>query len=131
MFQGATVSWCSKKQQIVALSYCESEYVTGAVTACQAMWLNSLLEELKQIVEKPIKLWIDNKSAISLSMNPVSQGRSKHIETKFHFLREQVEKGIIEVCYCSTLEQFTDILTKAVKTEQFIKLRNKLGVLMF
>jgi len=60
------------------------------------------MKELKSEVKKPLKLKIDNRSAINLAKNPIAHGRSKHIETKFHFIREQVAKGMIEVEYCPT-----------------------------
>lgn len=80
-FQGAPISWISKKQPVVALSSCEAEYIAGCYAACQAVWIDSLLNELGVNIQRPIKLMIDNKSAINLAKNPVSHGRSKHIET--------------------------------------------------
>jgi len=82
----APISWCSKKKNVVALSLCEVEYIAAEAT-CQCSWLETLLEELKLEQKKPVQLFVDNKYAISLSKNPVFHGRSKHIETKFHFLR--------------------------------------------
>ena len=82
---------------MVALSSCEAEYIAGSYAACQAIWLDSLLDELKFEAKKPIKLLIDNKSTINLAKNLVSHGRSKHIETIFHFLREQVNNGKLEM----------------------------------
>ena len=72
-------------------------------------------------VSRPIALFIDNKSAISLARNPVLHGRSKHIEAKFHFLREQVNKGSTEL-------QLADIFTKPLKVDKFIKLRSLIGM---
>ncbi|XP_058758193.1 secreted RxLR effector protein 161-like [Vicia villosa] len=92
-FLGGHISWSSKKQAVVALSTCEVEYIAGAVSVCQAVWLLNLLEDLKIEVKKPLKLMIDNKSAIKLARNPVLHIRSKHIETKYHFLRRQVQNG--------------------------------------
>ena len=62
----------------MALSTCEAEYIAGAVAACQVVWLLNLLHDLKVKVEEPLKLMIDNKSAIDLAKNPVLHGRSKH-----------------------------------------------------
>ena len=92
LFGGAPISWCSKKQDVVALSTCEAEYIAACSAACQACWLSSLLEELGVVTTDAVKLLVDSKSAIDLAKNPVSHGRSKHIETKFHFLRDQVTK---------------------------------------
>ena len=115
----------------MALSTCEAEYIAGVVAACQAVWFLNLLHDLKVEVEKPLKLMIDNKSAIDLAKNPVLHGRSKHIETKYHFLRNQVQKGVLEVLHCSTQKQLADVLTKAIKTNQFLHLRDEIGVVSF
>lgn len=91
-FLNAPISWCSKKQPVVALSSCEAEYIAASYAACQALWLDSLIKEVQVEVMRPIQLHVDNKSAINLAKNPISHGRSKHIETKFHFLRDQVNR---------------------------------------
>ena len=74
---------------------------------------------------------IDNKSAISLAKNPMLYGISKHINTKFHFLRNQVQNEVLEVVQYSTQKQLADVLTKAVKTEHFIHLRDEISVVDF
>jgi len=98
------VTWQSQKQKSVALSTCEAEYVAGAAGACQAMWLIQLLGDItgKQ-VQQPI-LKMDNQSAITLSKNPILHDRSKHIDIKFHFIRDYVDSGRICVDYASTQE---------------------------
>lgn len=127
-FMNAPISWCAKKQPVVALSTCESEYIAGCMAACQAIWLENILKEMEIEVSRPIELLIDNKSAISLARNPVLHGRSKHIEAKFHFLREQVNKGALQIVHCSTELQLADIFTKALKVDRFIKLRSLIGM---
>lgn len=127
-FMNAPISWCAKKQPVVALSTCESEYIAGCMAACQAIWLENILKEMEIEVSRPIELLIDNKSAISLARNPVLHGRSKHIEAKFHFLREQVNKGALQIVHCSTELQLADIFTKALKFDRFIKLRSLIGM---
>ena len=91
-FLGGVISWCSKKQPVVALSTYEAEYIVGALTACQVVWILNLLQDLKIEVNKLLKLMIDNKFAINLAKNSVLHGRSKYIETKYHFLRNQVQR---------------------------------------
>jgi hypothetical protein len=113
---------------VTALSSCEAEYIAGTFAACQALWLDSVMKELKCEPSKPLVLRIDNKSAISLAKNPISHGRSKHIETKYHFIREQVSNGVIEVQYCPTELQLADGFTKALKLERFEFLRKQLGI---
>ncbi|XP_057452665.1 secreted RxLR effector protein 161-like [Lotus japonicus] len=124
----APVSWCSKKQPVVALSTCEAEYISACFAACQAVWLSSLLEELKAGFGSKIEFLVDNKSAIDLAKNLVSHGRSKHIETKFHYLRQQVDSGKIKIEYCPTDSQLADILTKGLKIEKFKEMRRLIGV---
>ncbi|KAI5394653.1 hypothetical protein KIW84_061331 [Lathyrus oleraceus] len=104
---------------------------SGVVVACQVVWLLNLLRDLKIKVNKPLKLMIDNKSAINLAKNPVLHRRNKHIETKYHFLRSQVHNGVLEVMHNSTQKQLTDVQTKAIKTDQFFHLRDEIGVISF
>ena len=73
-------------------------------------------------------MYVDNKSTISLAMNPVAHGRSKHIEIIFHFLREKMSKKQLDLRYCSTEMQLADIFTKGLKVNSFVVLRDKLGV---
>ncbi|GAU46952.1 hypothetical protein TSUD_281870 [Trifolium subterraneum] len=155
-FQNAPVSWCSKKQSVIALSSCEAEYVAGSLAACQAIedvhtlqtvFLSLASEDffrgsdassiiraltLQTIIGNiTVMLKIDNKSTINLAKNPVIHGKSKHIETRFHFLRDQVNKGKLSLEYCSTDDQQADILTKVVKRDQFLKLRREMGIVSF
>lgn len=122
------ISWSSKKESVVALSSCEAEYIAASMGACQAIWLDNLMQELMIKKESVVELFVDNKSAISLAKHPVAHGRSKHIETRYHFLRDQVTKGRLKLSYCRTDMQVADIFTKAVKRETFKKLRNILNV---
>ncbi|XP_014506329.1 uncharacterized protein LOC106766084 [Vigna radiata var. radiata] len=130
-YMGSAFSWCSRKQSIVPLSSYEAEYIASAETARQSTWLDTMLEESLVECCKPIQLWVDNRSAINLAKNPVSHGRSKHIETRFHYLREQVNKGRLEMMYCSTVDQTANIFTKALRQTRFEELRDKLGVKRF
>lgn len=122
------ITWQSQKQKAVALSTCEAEYMAGAAGACQAMWLIQLLGDITgKKVQQPI-LKMDNQSAIALSKNPVLHDRSKHIDLKFHFIRECVDSGKICVDYASTQEQLADILTKSLGRARFCELRDMIGV---
>lgn len=130
MFFGSSTafSWSCKKQSIVALSSCEAEYVAAASTVCEAIWLKNMLIALKQPHEDSIKIYVDNKSAIKLAKNPVQHGRSKHIDTRFHFIREHVKHQTVKLIYCHTLEQVADIFTKPLPFKSFNKMREMLGV---
>jgi hypothetical protein len=92
------------------------------------MWLDAVMKEFKCEVVKPLTLMIDNKSAISLTKYPISHGRSKHIDTRFHFIREQMVNGMIQVQYCPTEVQLANGFTKAVKLDRFEFLRKQPGV---
>ncbi|CAO2836221.1 unnamed protein product [Amaranthus hypochondriacus] len=123
-YLGSTAfTWSSKKQSVVALSSCEAEYIAASSAVCEAIWLRNLLQELGHVQEKPTTIHVDNVSAIKLAKNPVQHGRSKHIDTRFHFLRDQVKEGPISLKYCNTAEQVADIFTKPLPYEAFKKIK--------
>nr|GFB41954.1 ribonuclease H-like domain, reverse transcriptase, RNA-dependent DNA polymerase [Tanacetum cinerariifolium] len=96
-FGESPITWCTQKQPTVALSSCESEFMAATGAACQALWLKRLLSELTGWEEERITLKVDNISVIALVRNPVFHGRSKHIDIRYHFIRECVENGHINV----------------------------------
>ncbi|WVZ17444.1 hypothetical protein V8G54_010426 [Vigna mungo] len=122
------VSWSSKKQTIVALSSCEAEYVAGCSAVCQGIWLCEILNHLRLKGEQSFELKMDNTSAISLAKNPINHGRSKHIDVKFHFLREMVNQRKVVLRHCKTEHQLADLFTKALNQTRFDSLRSKVGV---
>ncbi|CAJ2672171.1 unnamed protein product [Trifolium pratense] len=128
MMGSAAVSWASKKQKIVTLSTTEAEFIAAATSACQAIWLRRLLEELHFYQDGPTVIHCDNSSTIKLSKNPVLHGRSKHIDVRYHFLRDLVTDRTIDLVYCRSEDQVADIMTKSLKREAFAKLRGLLGV---
>lgn len=128
MLGSGAVSWSSKKQQVVTLSTTEAEFIAAASCACQAIWLKRILEMLHQTQLEPTQIYCDNSSTIKLSKNPVLHGRSKHIDVRYHFLRDLVKDGIIELIFCRSEEQVADVLTKPLKLGAFLKLRDLLGV---
>jgi anthranilate/para-aminobenzoate synthase component I len=117
-FMGETTfTWTSKKQSIVALSTCEAEYIVAASCVCHAIWLRKLMEDLQQKQSKATRIFVDNKSAIALAKNPVHHERSKHIDTRFHFIKEHIKEGDVELVHVKTHEQIADIFTKPLKTD--------------
>ena len=108
------ISWMSQKQKVLALSSCEAEYIAGASAACLAVRLVRLLGDVIGTEPRPPNLKLDNMSAIALSKNPVLHGRSKHIDTKFHFIRECLDDGKIQVDFTSSQDQLADVLTKSL-----------------
>ncbi|GJW65468.1 copia protein [Tanacetum coccineum] len=110
--------WFSKKQTVLAISTTEAEYV-GAEKACQqALWMKHALIDY-DIRHDDILIMCDNKGAIELSKNPVQHSRTKHIEIRYHFLRNNVRKGNISIENFSSEDNFADILTKPLKREPF------------
>ncbi|CAJ2632822.1 unnamed protein product [Trifolium pratense] len=128
LLNNAPIAWCSKKESVVALSSCEAEYIAASLCACQAIWLVNLMEEMTSEDHGSVTMNIDNISAINLAKNPVAHGKSKHIEMRFHYLREQVNNGKLYLKHCRSGEQLADILTKAVQIEVYKRLRNMMGL---
>lgn len=93
-----------------------------------ASWLRQLLTELHLKQEQPTRLYVDNQSAIAIAKNPVYHDRSKHIDVRFHFLRELVAAQEVALVHVKTEDQLADILTKALPVQTFVRLRNLLGV---
>ncbi|GJZ75140.1 ribonuclease H-like domain, reverse transcriptase, RNA-dependent DNA polymerase [Tanacetum coccineum] len=118
------ISWSTQKQATVALSSCESEFIAATAAATQALWLKRLLSKITHSQEEKVTIMVDNKSAIALMKNPVFHGRSKHIDTKYHFIRECVEREDIQVEFVSGEYQKADILTKALPKIKYIEFKN-------
>ncbi|CAM8941176.1 unnamed protein product [Rhodiola kirilowii] len=128
MMSSGAMSWLSKKQPIVTLSTTEAEFVAAAGCASQVVWLRRITEEIGCKYTRGITIYCDNSSTIKLSKNSVMH-RSRHIDVRFHFLREKVQDGVIEMVYCGTKEQIADVMTKPLSIELFEKFRAFLGVL--
>ena len=125
---GSPVSWQSQKQRVVAISSCEAEYMAATTAACQGIWLARLVGEMLNTNVKQPRLLVDNKSAISLAKNPVFHDRSKHIELRYHFIRECVEEGRIYIDYICTNDQLADTFTKPLGRIRFLELRGRIGM---
>jgi hypothetical protein len=122
----AAIAWSSKKQPTVALWSTEAEYRGAVVATCEAIWLIWLLKDLHEEVSDPTVIYSDNLSSIQLVKNSVFHARTKHIEVHYHFVRERVLSGEVELQYVSTDWQTTDIFTKPLGVD---KLRQFSGVL--
>ena len=118
-----TISWRSRKQSIVALSSTESEYVALCETSQEVVWLRNLLRDIGFKQDKPTStvVYEDNQGAIALSQNPKDHSRTKHIDIKFHYIREQISKGNVELQYCATADMLADTLTKGLPKPAFEK----------
>nr|XP_027097546.1 uncharacterized protein LOC113717094 [Coffea arabica] len=124
-------SWSSKKQQVVALSTAEAKYMAATSSATQALWLRRILRFLQHKQDGPAKIFCNSMSAIEFTKNPVFHGRSKHIDIKYHFIRELVQEQEIVIDYCRSEDQVANILTKPLKLEMFMKLKKMLGMVKF
>ncbi|GJW81466.1 hypothetical protein Tco_0145441 [Tanacetum coccineum] len=121
------VSWSSKKQRSTAISTTEAEYIAMSGCCAQILWMRSQLKDYGFDFNK-IPLYCDNKSAIALCCNNVQHSRSKHIDIRHHFIREQVENRVVELYFVETNYQLADILTKALPRERFEFLLPRLGM---
>ncbi|KAL4335379.1 hypothetical protein GQ457_07G009100 [Hibiscus cannabinus] len=119
-----------KKQQIVTLSTCEAKYVAAEVATCvcHAIWLRKLFKEINFIQHEATQIYIDSKSTIELAKNLVHHERSKHIDVRFHFIREQVREKNIELIHVKSEDQFADIFTKPLSTKLFEKFKKLIGM---
>ncbi|KAG9444821.1 hypothetical protein H6P81_016161 [Aristolochia fimbriata] len=125
---GSLISWSSKKQPMVARSSAEAEYRALTIAAAEATWVLQLFKELKVFVSNPPIIWCDNLSATYIAANPVFHGRVKHVELDYHFIRERVTSGLLQVKYISTHDQVADVFTKGLSKSQFVKFLSKLHV---
>ncbi|GJY03085.1 retrovirus-related pol polyprotein from transposon TNT 1-94 [Tanacetum coccineum] len=124
------VSWSSKRQKSTAISSTEAEYIAFSGCCAQVLWMRSHLTDYGLGFNK-IPMYCDNKSAIALCCNNVQHSRSKHIDIRFHFIKEQVENRVVELYFVNTEYQLADIFTKALGREIIKFLINKLGMRSF
>jgi hypothetical protein len=114
LLSGNIISCSSQKQKAVATSSCEAEYIAAASGASQGVWLSRLLGDMVGKTPEKFSLKMDNESAIALAKNLVHHDRSKHIDTKYHYIRSCVDDGKADVEHIGTNDQLADLLTKAL-----------------
>ncbi|KMQ91779.1 integrase core domain protein [Lasius niger] len=120
------ITWTSQRQKMVTLSTTEAEYIAAATAAKEAIWLKRLLLDFGHDCTNASELHVDNQSAIRLARNPEFHKLTKHIDIKYHYIREKVESGELVISYIPSERQLADILTKALSKERFYKLCNYL-----
>jgi hypothetical protein len=108
----------------VATSSGEAEYMAASDVLREVMWITQLLEELDYKCERPSIIFIDNQAAKAMAENDVMKDKSKHIDIKYHFIREAVKEKRVEMKWVSTKQQLADILTKGVKEADFTRIRD-------
>ena len=124
------VSWTSKKQHTVSLSTAEAEYVAAGSCCAQVLWMQHQLSDYGLKVSKT-PIFCDSTSAIAISNNPVLHSRSKHIDVRYHFIRDHIEKGDIELYFVGTDFQLADLFTKPLDEQRFNFLLSELGMMNF
>lgn len=127
MCNGA-VNWLSKKQPIVTLSTAEAEYVALSTATQEAVWLRKLLKDFGESQDQATMIMEDNQGTICIAKNPIEHSRTKHIDVRYHYIREALHEKIIELNYCPTEEMIADILTKPLPKGRFEILRDKMGL---
>nr|GEY67944.1 copia protein [Tanacetum cinerariifolium] len=121
------VSWYSKKQQSTAISTTKAKYIAMSGCCAQILLMGSQLTDYGFDFNK-IPLYCDNRSAIALCCNNVQHSRSKYIDIRHHFIREQVERGVVELYFVTTDYQLADIFTKALPRQRFEFILSRLGM---
>jgi hypothetical protein len=124
----AMISWKSRKQSSIALSTVEAEYIATCSTTCEAIWLRKLLAGLFDLEMREIAILCDNQRCIKMTKNLVFHDRSKHIEIRYHFIRNMVQRGALKLQYISRDEQVADVMTKPLSHVKFEHFRDKLGI---
>lgn len=116
---GSLISWKSKKQPTVALSSCEAEYMSLTSATQEGKYLCSLLNEILNCKLSPFTIFCDNQGAIALAKNPINHQRSKHIDIRYHFVRDEVVKKKLTILYVPSVDNIADIFTKALSKVKF------------
>ena len=128
LFENSTICWCTMEQNSVAASSTEAEYMALYEAVREAMWLDSLALTININIKRPILIYEDNNSCISIANNPTNHEKSKHIRIKYHLSREQIEQNFIKFIYCPTGNQLADVLTKPLPAAHFLALRGGMSL---
>src|SRR5882762_2067298 len=122
------ISWAARKQKTIAQSMCNAEYIACSEAAHECMWLQMLTAEIGYPQKNPTPLLTDNEAALALTKDPRFHARTKHINIKWHYIRECHENGDIHVSYVPTKNNVADIFTKPLPAPAFLYLRSHLGL---
>ena len=129
---GGAVSWCSRKQTVVAASSCEAEYIALTMASKEAMWFRRLASDVfgKRLLDTPTPLWSDNDGAMDTARTGNINRRNKHIDLAYHFVQDAVRRKIVELHYVPTTENTADILTKPLSRVLFDKFAKQMGLVI-
>ena len=123
------MSWSSKKQNCIALSTAEAEYIAAASCCSQVLWMKSqLLDYVYRYLQIPI--YCDSSSAISISHNPIQHSMTKHIDIRYHFIKDHVLNGNIELIFVNSPDEIADVFTKALDESSFTRFLQMLGMMI-
>jgi hypothetical protein len=121
----AMISWQSRKQSNIALGIAEAKYIVACSTSCEAIWLRKLLTSLFDLAMEATMILCDNQTCIKMTENLVFHDRLKHIEIRYHYIRDMVQRGSLKLLYVSMDEH---VLTKPLSRVKFEHFRDKLGI---
>ena len=131
MLLGAPISWGSKKQSSVSLSTSEAEYIALSLAIQEGKWIHRLLCEILKTANESgpdLIIFEDNQSCIKMTKNPVNHGRAKHIDIKYHHIRDEVKRGEVKLEYCETSIMLADVMTKGLSGPRHKDLTAALGI---
>ena len=127
MLSGGPISWQSRQQASVALSTMEAEYMAACAATQETIWLRLLLKDLHILDgDQPMVIREDNTACMAYAKNPMDYKKSKHIDVKYHFVRERIASGEIILEYVASADQLADILTKPMDFQKFSQLRERI-----
>jgi transposase InsO family protein len=124
----ATISWTSKKQESVALSSTEAEYIAAATASQEMIWLRQLLSDLQVPIIGPTVMYEDNQGCIKLACNEKSSARTKHIDVRHHHLRDLQARNIIDLKYCASDQMLADVMTKPLARHKLNSISELMGL---
>ena len=128
LLNGGAISWGAKQQPVVATSTAESEYVAAFTAAQEGVWLRRMCAELGLTLEGPLQLLGDNQAALAMAGKAADSPRTKHIDVRYHYLRDVVSRGAVKLSYTPSEENAADMFTKPLDSVKFIKFRKMIGV---
>ena len=130
MMAGGAITWFSKKQTMTTMSTTEAEYIALSEVVCKACWLRNLFSELGFVQTLPTMIQGDNEGSIVILKNPQFHKRSKHVDLQYHSIREQVQRGEINIKSCRTNNQTTDMLTKPLARAKHWQHTARMGLVL-
>jgi hypothetical protein len=127
LFGGGPISWYSGKQKCTSVATAGAEYIALGAAVREGMYLQQLFSEVGTKFS-PITIYEDNQSAIAMAKNPVYHSKQKHIDIQAHFVRDEVEKGTVDLRFCPSADMIADVLTKPLPRPAFEKMIHSMGL---